>query len=83
MPEAQTQTKNNVQTETATEVPEYVALYRRAFAEYGVMALWSTRQHEHPTPGDALAITPALRVEGDMKARFLAEQIERLCRAAH
>ena len=54
-------------------------LYRRAFAEYGTMALWSSRQVEHPTPGDALAITESLRVEGNLDARRLAERIEALC----
>ena len=57
-------------------------LYRRAFAEYGTMALWSSRQVEHPTAGDALAITESLRVEGNLDARRLAERIEALCRAA-
>lgn len=58
------------------------ALYRRAFAEYGVSALWSSRPVPHPTPADALAITRTLRVEGDMGARRLAEAIEQACRAA-
>jgi hypothetical protein len=57
-------------------------LYRQAFAEYGAIALWSMRPVEHPTPRDALAITNALRVEGDLGARKLAFEIERLCRAA-
>ena len=57
-------------------------LYRQAFAEYGAIALWSMRPVEHPTPGDALAITNALRVEGDLGARKLAFEIEKLCRAA-
>jgi hypothetical protein len=35
-----------------------------------------------PTPADALAITYSLRVEGNMQARRLAEQIEALCREA-
>jgi hypothetical protein len=36
----------------------------------------------NPTFEDALAITRSLRVEGDMNARHLAEQIEKACRAA-
>jgi hypothetical protein len=36
----------------------------------------------HPTPGAALAITPALRTYGSMSGRRLAEQLEQLCRAA-
>jgi hypothetical protein len=61
---------------------EVERLYRQAFAEYGTLALWSQRPVEHPTEGDALAITNALRVHGTMSGRRLAEQIESLCRAA-
>jgi hypothetical protein len=61
---------------------EIERLYRQAFAEYGTIALWSMRPVEHPTAGDALAITNALRVEGDLAARKLAFDIERLCGAA-
>jgi len=59
-----------------------VALYRRAFREFGARALWSSRPAAHPTVADALAITHSLRVEGDLNARRLAEQIEAACRAA-
>jgi len=68
--------------ETPLEVPEYVALYRLAFEKYRAQALWNMRKFDEPTEGDALAVARALRVEGDMKARFLAEAIERACRAA-
>ncbi|MBM4286241.1 MAG: hypothetical protein FJ128_13510 [Deltaproteobacteria bacterium] len=61
---------------------DYVSLYHRAFREYGVSALWSSRPVPHPTREDALAITRSLRVEGDLNARRLAEQIEEACRAA-
>jgi hypothetical protein len=61
---------------------EFMALYRRAFAEYGAQALWNMRCFETPTPEDGLVVARALRVEGDMGARFLAEEIERVCRAA-
>jgi len=57
-------------------------LCRRAYAQYGVQALWSFREIEHPSPGHARVIARALRVEGDMKARFLAEEIEKACLAA-
>jgi hypothetical protein len=40
------------------------------------------RELEWPMPGDALAIARSLRVEGDLNARRLAEQIEQACRAA-
>jgi len=62
-------------------IPEVASLYRRAFAEYGVMALWNMRPIEEPTSADALAITRALRTHGGMSGRRLAEQIEGLCRA--
>lgn len=57
------------------------ALYQQAFADFGATALWSSRPVPDPTPEDALAITRSLRVEGDMRARRLAEQIEKACRA--
>ena len=62
---------------------ELVNLYRRAFAEYGSRALWNMRPVDDPTPSDALAITKALRTHGGMEGRRLAEDIERLCRAAY
>ncbi len=62
--------------------PEDLALlYRRAFAEHGVRALWNMRPVEQPTPADALAITQALRTHGRMEGRRLAERIEELCLA--
>ena len=57
-------------------------LYERAFSEYGTHALWNKRRVEDPTPEDALVVARALRVEGDLAARRLAEEIERACRAA-
>ena len=63
--------------------PAYVALYKRAFKEFGISALWSSRAVNNPTPADALAIVRSLRVEGDLKARRLAELIEQACRAAN
>ena len=68
----------------ATELtqPDHLAvLYRRAFDEYGSLALWNMRPVEQPTPADALAITTALRTHGRMDGRRLAERIEALCRA--
>ncbi len=61
---------------------DFAALYRRAFADFGASALWSSRAVRDPTPADALAITRTLRVEGDLRARRLAEQIEQACRHA-
>ena len=69
---------------TEAEGPEgFAALYRRAFADFGATALWSSHPVPDPTPEDAMAITSSLRVEGDLQARRLAEQIERACGAAH
>jgi hypothetical protein len=60
---------------------EIARLYRQAFADYGVMALWSNRPVPNPGPADALAITKALRTHATMDGRRLAERIEALCRA--
>lgn len=65
-----------------TAQSDYVVLYKRAFEQFGPSALWSSRPVADPTPADALAITHSLRVEGDMRARRLAEEIEKACRAA-
>jgi hypothetical protein len=65
-------------TERLSEIDR---LYRQAFAQFKAVALWSNQPAPHPTPGDALAITPALRTHGSMAGRRLAETIERLCRA--
>ena len=69
-------------SEQSSPLPELVTLYRRAFAEYKAQALWNLRVFDTPTPEDALVVARALRIEGDMRARSLAEQIERVCRAA-
>jgi hypothetical protein len=62
--------------------PEFETLYHRAFADFKLRALWNVRELDHPTPEQALIITRSLRVEGDLNARRLAEQIEQACRAA-
>ena len=67
---------------TLPNQPEYVRLYKRAFKEFGTMALWSSKPVPDPTPADALAITRSLRVEGNLEARRLAEEIEQACHAA-
>jgi hypothetical protein len=58
-------------------------LYERAFAEFGAAALWNRQPVADPTPDDALAVARALRREGDMNARRLAEDIEAAAHAAH
>ncbi len=67
---------------TAVAPASLRALYREAFDEYGVRALWSSRAVEQPTIADLLAITESLRVEGGIAGRRLAEQIIAACRAA-
>jgi len=69
-------------TDAPAQPADFVSLYRRAFEQFGASALWSSRAMSDPTPADALAITYTLRVEGDLQARRLAEQIEQACRAA-
>ncbi len=64
-----------------TAQADYEVLYHLAFAEFEARALWNVRELEHPTPEDAMAITRSLRIEGNLKARSLAGQIERACRA--
>jgi hypothetical protein len=59
-----------------------LALYRQAFGDYGLRALWSSRPVAEPTIADVLAITESLRVEGGVAGRRLAEQIVTACRAA-
>ncbi|MGD0860009.1 MAG: RHS repeat-associated core domain-containing protein [Terracidiphilus sp.] len=36
--------------------PDYVTLYRQAFAEYGAQALWNFRCFDSPSPADALVV---------------------------
>jgi len=67
---------------TATAQTDYVTLYRQAFAEYGAHALWNLCALEAPSHEDALIVARALRIEGDLVARRLAERIEQACHAA-
>jgi hypothetical protein len=62
--------------------PDYRALYRRAFETYGGAALWNKTRIDNPTPEHALVIARALRVEGDKRARQLAEDIEKAAKDA-
>ena len=68
--------------QTTADPEDFATLYHRAFAEYKLRALWNVRELENPTAEEASLITRSLRVEGDLNARRLAEQIERACRAA-
>ncbi len=67
---------------TSAAQRDLLLLYERAFAEFGAAALWSRRRLAEPTPADALAVARALRREGDMQARRLAEAIEAAAHAA-
>lgn len=64
-----------------SDMTELHALYHEAFRTFGSLALWNMHARPDPTPGDALAITAALRTYGRMEGRRPAERIERLCRA--
>ncbi len=74
--------KPGLMNSPAANKRDFASLYRRAFEEFGASTLWSSRPVPDPTPADALAITQSLRVEGNLKARRLAEEIEQACRAA-
>ena len=69
-----------------TRIPQasadFRALYRHAFEAFGAAALWNKVRIENPTTEHALVIAKALRVEGDKRARQLAEDIERAVRGA-
>ena len=76
-------------SDPASQSTDFVALYRRAFEEFGRQALWNKRLLDAPQPEDALVIARALRIEGNLDTRLvfvntrrLAEQIEQACRAA-
>lgn len=73
----------SIQLSAELREQELIALYRQAFAEFGTRALWNLQQFENPTVEDALGITRALRIKGNMAARRLAERIEGLARAGH
>ncbi|MBV9757208.1 MAG: hypothetical protein JO047_09155 [Alphaproteobacteria bacterium] len=62
--------------------PGIVDLYRRAFREFGTLALWSRSPSERPTIAQALVVAESLRREGNMRSRPLAAEIEAACRAA-
>src|SRR5438045_3411437 len=63
-------------TTDPSEHPAFVDLCRCAFEDFGATALLSSRAVPDPSPADALAITHTLGVEGDLRARRLAEEIE-------
>jgi hypothetical protein len=69
------------QPEVADCDSKLTELYQRAFAAYRTRALWNLRQFEVPTVGQALLVARHLRIEGDMQARRLAEQIEKAASA--
>ncbi len=60
---------------------DWPLLYRKAFAEFGTRALWNMQELPRPTPKDAMAIARMLRIEGDLRARRLAERLEQKARA--
>ena len=66
----------------ATASAELRRLYEAAFADHGSRALWNLRPSENPTVAEVRVVARALRVEGDLASRILAEQMEQLARAA-
>jgi len=72
-------------SELSTEVElrrrELAAVYREAFASYGAQALWNLRETDEPTPEQAVLVAHQLRINGDLRARRLAERIEKAARA--
>jgi hypothetical protein len=72
-----------MKTEQTAQPDDFVALCRRAFKAFGSRALWNVRKIEDPNPQDAMVIPRYLRIEGNLAARHLAEQIERVVHAAH
>jgi hypothetical protein len=68
-------------TETERRRRELVDLYRRAFDLYGAQALWHLRQVDDPSLEQAVLVARQLRVNGDLGARRLAEQIEKVAGA--
>jgi hypothetical protein len=70
------------QTTPGVTTPDFVSLYRQAFEQFGAHALWNKRFIDLPEPDDALVVARALRIEGNLQARRLAEEIEQACRAA-
>ncbi len=69
-------------TPTPAAGADFRALYRQAFEAFGAAALWNKARLENPTPEHALVIARALRVEGDKRARQLAEDIEQAVKGA-
>jgi len=69
-------------SDTSPHTPTYAELYRQAFEAFGIKALWNRAPAKEPTAQDALVVANVLRVEGNLAARRLAEDIERACRAA-
>ena len=63
--------------------PIIVSLYRRAFAEFGTMALWSMQASAQPHVRRCPRNHSQSAGGGKSRARRLAEQIEQACHAAH
>lgn len=61
---------------------DFRILYRQAFDVFGTAALWNKARIDNPSAEHALVIARALRLEGDRRARQLAEDIERAVRGS-
>ena len=58
------------------------ALYHEAFALYGPLCFWSTREMQDPTVADVPDAVPRLKRNGNMTTRQFAVRLEEACRAA-
>jgi hypothetical protein len=66
----------------STNQPEWLKLYHEAYDRFGILALWSYRRSENPTPAQALSLCGTLRRQGDMSAWRLADRLAKACHAA-
>ena len=74
-------TNSPTPTQDHETTDDLAALYALAFVQFKSKALWNVRQFGSPTLEQALSVARHLRIEGDMNARCLAEQIEQAGRA--
>lgn len=62
--------------------PEWLVLYREAYARFRLSALWNSRQLDQPTPDHARVVARQLRAKGDMRAWRHAARMKAACDAA-
>lgn len=73
----------NLTSDMSRDVPsDIVNLYHEAFDKYEHQCFWSTRRIDVPKFSDVLDATNRLKRDGDMAARRLAVEIEKVIHAA-